>query len=233
MDKNVSNIVEIFSSIQGEGLYAGCRQIFVRLAGCNLECKFCDTDHNSQKTIQSEDLIEKIMELNGINHHSISLTGGEPLLHAEFLGQFLEKFKSQFPGLKIYLETNGTLPDELAKICRYVDIISMDIKIESSTGQPLLFEAHKEFIRVAESFNKELFVKVVVGQNTNESEISQVKELLKTSKNKTSLILQPLYEGESGVTISSAQLMEIQGKFLKDIEDVRIIPQLHKYLKVI
>ena len=59
------------------------------------------------------------------------------MLYADFLSEFLPMLTD----LKVYLETNGVLPDELRKIAPGVDIISMDIKIESSTGQPLQFEA--------------------------------------------------------------------------------------------
>ena len=148
MAKN-ANIIEIFSSIQGEGPYIGCRQIFIRFAGCNLKCDYCDTPFDKQEFCNLEvicspseneqfkklknpvsvvQLIREISDLNEILHHSISLTGGEPLLHRAFLKEFLTEFKNLFPKIKIYLETNGTLIDELVLIMENIDIISMDIK---------------------------------------------------------------------------------------------------------
>ena len=145
-------IGEIFSSIQGEGYLAGRRQIFIRLTGCNLNCRYCDTEY--QKTgfcrletrpgaadfrfipqaLESGQLIEIVKDwitaLPGA-HHSISVTGGEPLLSVDFL-------KSCLPGLRgllpIHLETNGTLHDALEQVIQYTDYISMDMKLPSTAG---------------------------------------------------------------------------------------------------
>ena len=85
-------IIEVFSSIQGEGLYIGKRQIFVRFAGCNLNCKYCDTSNSkmvfSGKEMSVTELHDKINNLITPDFHSISFTGGAPLLQADFIKKF-------------------------------------------------------------------------------------------------------------------------------------------------
>ena len=77
-------ISDVFESIQGEGPYVGERQIFVRLFGCNLNCKFCDTKLERFDEYTAPELLDRILEFRG-NYHSISFTGGEPLLQKDFL----------------------------------------------------------------------------------------------------------------------------------------------------
>ncbi len=176
MDNLSANITEIFPSIQGEGVYIGYKQIFVRFSGCNLNCLYCDTDHSAldyccvyengdrfhevKNPFTPLKLLAEIEKLQPEKHHSLSLTGGEPLLNAEFLKTFLKTFKNKYPQVGIYLETNGTLADQFNEIASYVDIIAMDIKIESSTHQPLALEDHLQFIK--NSSDKNLLVKAVV-----------------------------------------------------------------------
>jgi len=219
MDLKTAHINEIFSSIQGEGPYIGYRQIFVRFVGCNMRCRYCDTAHEQQsETLNSDELAKKIRNMNNPPYHSLSLTGGEPLLRADFLYEFLPKLAD----VRVYLETNGTLPDELSKVIKYTDIISMDIKLESSTGYPMPFGEHKEFINVAINAGKELFIKVITGNNITKDEISAVKELVKPG---IPLILQ-LLDNEADSNI----IMSVQEEFLGSINDVRVIPQVHKYM---
>ena len=124
-------ILEVFSSIQGEGPYAGERQIFIRFAGCNLNCAYCDTTKKRHALkLAVKDIILKIRKLNKkVKHRTISLTGGEPLLHTEFLEKLLPELKSR--GYKIYLETNATLPRALKRVLRYIDYVCADIKLPS------------------------------------------------------------------------------------------------------
>lgn len=103
---NKAKIREIFTSIQGEGPYVGTKQLFIRFCGCNLNCTYCDTDFEAEKSrdYTVEELINKINEYGEI--FTISLTGGEPLCSAAFLQDFLPEIRKY--GHKIYLETNAT-----------------------------------------------------------------------------------------------------------------------------
>ena len=103
-------IKEIFQSIQGEGIYIGTNQLFIRFSRCNLNCGYCDTDFKSDLKEYTKDELVKIVNAYK-NIHSISLTGGEPLIETDFLVEFLPLIKH-----KIYLETNGVLFEQLKKL---------------------------------------------------------------------------------------------------------------------
>ena len=181
-------ISEIFSSIQGEGVYIGERQLFIRFCGCNLNCAFCDTDFEKKDFVKIFDENENVIkgnnpvtseELKKITqhflknpHHSISLTGGEPLLYSDFLLDFLPKIKTENSPL-IYLETNGSLPQELKKVIDLVNIIAMDIKLKSVTGDKNRFEENEEFINIATEKNKEIFVKIILNKNYDKKELQK------------------------------------------------------------
>lgn len=250
MTKN-ANIIEIFSSIQGEGTYVGYRQIFIRFAGCNLACNYCDTPFHEQdfcnlqvfagseeykkikNPVSSDRLFEKIDNLNRIQHHSISLTGGEPLLNTDFLAEFLPNLQKKHPETKIYLETNGTLFEELEKIIENIDIISMDLKLKSSTGVDFPFEKHKKFLEIAQKYKKEIFAKAVITSKISDEEINELLGLIKSFEKPISLILQPVNSIRKEILLSPRNIMEIQEKFLKKLDDVRVIPQVHKFINLL
>ena len=90
-----ANIREIFISVQGEGPYVGQRQLFIRFCGCNLNCRYCDTDFELSKSTEYTpiQLIEKVNEYG--KNLVLSLTGGEPLVSSEFLSEFLPLAKKK------------------------------------------------------------------------------------------------------------------------------------------
>lgn len=223
--QNKTFVKEIFTSIQGEGPYIGYKQLFIRFTNCNLNCSYCDTDFKSNPEVfTKESLLAKIKSTDLKNIHSVSLTGGEPLFEADFLSEFLPSLN-----YKIYLETNGTMTENLKKIIDYVDIISMDIKLNSSSGNGNLFEKHKEFINTAVSKNKELFLKVVFDENITDSEILNCINL--ASENNLLIVLQPKMDGEI-LKISSCTINKIFNKFSAEYNNVRLIPQVHKFINV-
>ena len=97
-------INEIFCSIQGEGFNVGRPAVFVRFAGCNLECKWCDTEHSAKIIMSSHELVSRIMDISD-NRRLVVLTGGEPLLQIE--DELIhDLYKNHF---NIAIETNGTI----------------------------------------------------------------------------------------------------------------------------
>lgn len=215
-------IKEIFTSIQGEGPFIGYKQLFIRLCGCNLNCSYCDTDFNPDNS--KEYTVEELADICDKNSdcHSISLTGGEPLLHVDFIKELGNKCQ-----LPLYLETNGTLTEKLKEIIDYITYISADIKLPSATGLKPLWEEHEEFFAVASE--KILFAKVVFDKNINDFEIHKITHLCK--RYGIELILQPMMRGNIPV-IDSDFMQTVLNKCLKIHTQTRLIPQVHKFINV-
>lgn len=240
-----TNLIEIFSSAQGEGKYLGCRQVFIRLADCNLHCAYCDTNFSradfcnvetsagSMKFTQIPNPIdaERVADIVKnfcvqVPTHSVSFTGGEPLLHGQFIDDVAAALKKVYD-VKIFLETNGTLAAELEKILSAVDIISMDIKFPSVTGIDL-FVRHKEFLNVART--KDVYVKAVISAETSQEEFLKAVETVAEISADTLFILQPVTPVGNIKAASPQKVLDFQALALKKLRDVRIIPQTHKLI---
>lgn len=226
-----ADILEIYSSIQGEGPFMGIRQIFVRFAKCNLKCRFCDVEPVfSAKEFSVNKLLSIVKQIceNCGAHHSVSLTGGEPLLYREFLKGFLPPLKEI--GIKAYLETNGTLPDNLREVIEYVDIIAMDFKLPSSTGDKDCWREHKEFLNIAKE--KNCFVKAVITSETNEADIKKAIDIVHDMDRNILLVLQPVWPVRDVKEANKRRLFDYLFLAEKRLRNVRIMPQMHKILKV-
>lgn len=211
---------EIFASIQGEGLYVGYKQVFVRFCNCNLKCNYCDTEFMDGKDYSPCELADEVNKYADV--HSVSLTGGEPLLQACFLKEFLPRVNK-----KIYLETNATLAEKFIEVKSFIDIVSADIKLESATGIKDTYKFHDKFFEACKGV--ETFAKIVFNNKITDDEIDKCCELGK--KYGIELILQPeMSANEMAVDVEfCAQILD---KFLTKYESVRLIPQVHKFLDV-
>lgn len=213
-----AHIVEIFNSIQGEGLFVGEMQTFVRFSGCNLNCAYCDTNHT--KEISKEMTVEDLA--NALKEHKaqiVSLTGGEPLLYGDFICELTKKFSANY-----YLETNGTLWKKLEDVLDCVDTVAMDIKLKSATGEENRFSENQKFADVA-SRAKNFFIKIVFDKNIDDFEIENCIKI--ASKNNTTIILQPKMPMDSDFAPDV-----IFNKFYAKYKNLRLIPQTHKFLNV-
>jgi 7-carboxy-7-deazaguanine synthase len=230
-----TQINEIFSSIQGEGTLIGRRQIFVRFSGCNLDCNYCDTaksrDNKFGESVSTEELFKQINKIITPDFHSISFTGGEPLLKAGFIKNFLEKYE-----FKSLLETNGSLPNELRKIVELLDYVSLDIKLpehEASKNWDDLIGLELESIKLLRDKEINTYCKVVVMPDTKVEMIGYIaskiaEEVQNTSK--LSMVIQPVSPLDLWIdgTHKLYEISEEVGKYM----DVLTIPQVHKLLNM-
>ena len=222
-------IVEIFSSIQGEGLLVGRRQIFVRFAGCNLNCSYCDTEASKSSkngTLRNVDyVVNKINELKTPDLHSVSFTGGEPSLYADFIKEVIDKIN--FPG---FLETNGTLTKEINKIDN-LKYASLDIKLPENLEDAFdskIISSEIDSINLLIDKGINVYCKIVVFPNLDlklfENLIFNVSKAI-NKKDNLSIIIQPVSPIELWKNDKDKlfKFSEITGKYM----DVLIIPQLH------
>jgi organic radical activating enzyme len=244
-------IVEVFSSIQGEGLRAGERHCFVRLAGCNRACAYCDTPlgrsvpENAQieqyatrrdfekfeNPLTARNVWSACMNLDlppGF-HHAAAVTGGEPLLHPDFLGELLALLKQN--DWATLLETNGTLPGELEGIIALVDVVSMDVKLESATGEPADFDLNKNFLEIAAQ--TDVYVKLVVVEKTTEAELAAAGKIVAEVNPSIPLIIQPCTRPDGNTSaIPRNSLENFAAICRKYLDRVEIIPQLHRLHRI-
>jgi organic radical activating enzyme len=218
-------IAEIFQSIQGEGIFAGERQIFVRFYDCNLACKFCDTKLNDFKEYEPQELLTKLKAYDA-PARTISFTGGEPLLQKDFLKDVLRLTRAN--GFRNYLETNGTLPDELGEIIGDLDIVAMDVKLPSSTGLDNFWGAHRRFLEVASK--KMVFVKAVICQSTSVEDLRTAIKLIQEANKEAILVLQP--EGSEDYLQLEDKLENFRNICRENNITACIIPQMHKVIVV-
>ncbi len=220
-----ARINEIFDSVQGEGLYLGERQIFVRFFNCNLNCTYCDTKLDRFTEYEPEELFEEI-KLYRDKYHSISFTGGEPLLHSDFLKEILS-FTSGH-GYRHYLETNGTLFSELEQLIGWFDIIAMDLKFPSSTGMGNLWQMHRKFLKIASQ--KEVFLKAIICQATHEDDLKEAVAIIKELSPFSVLVLQAnSYDDQlilRGKLLNFREIASQQGVI------TCVIPQIHKIMRL-
>jgi len=245
MAEPTAPVFEIFSGVQGEGTCVGRRQVFVRLCGCNRRCFYCDTQsailpvpeclveqrpgsgeflrfENPLSVSQVADAVAALDDPKGL-HHSASLTGGEPLVHPEFVAALCTALKER--GLPVHLETNGTLPEALERVLDGVAHVAMDIKLASATGQATPWEAHDRFLSLALRGSAE--VKVVVCSDTTDDELARVAEIVDTQRVQAPVVLQPVTPLRGLRPPTAEQMLAFQALLKQRLSDVRVIPQVH------
>ncbi len=244
---------EVFCSVQGEGPLLGVRQIFVRFFGCHRQCAFCDTlasqgarapvtfavrtaegrggADRRPNPVRPADLVQLCAELDQPRGrlHSISLTGGEPLLQADFLCAALPLLKRR--GWKIHLETAGDCVRELERVLPWIDYVTMDIKLPSVTGEPGRWLAHRRFLAGCVRAGRKTAVKVIVSRETSEAELRRAAALVAEVASRVTLVLQPAAPVGRVAAPRPEQLLQWQALALETgLRDVRVIPQIHKLM---
>lgn len=237
-----ARVIEIFSSIQGEGLWVGRPQVFVRFHGCRLQCSYCDTPltHKAIRLARVEyppfsrqfevhplefDMAALDEQIRRFNITSLALTGGEPLEQADFMAQWLNNSGNHY---EVLLETSGVEVDALHKVISRISLISMDVKIPSATGERALWDEHDRFIQAAG--RTPLYLKIVYHEQMTTEEKKELTRLLHAHPNLTAVFqpVSPLQKRDMPACLSLFN--DFAQKFP---ERVRVIPQVHKFLGVL
>ncbi len=174
-------------------------------------------------------------------HHSLSITGGEPLLYHRFLQEVAPKLANIIP---LYLETSGTQPEFYAPVAPYMAHVAMDIKLPSASGERWYTDEHREFLRLATQPYTELnnqppytFTKVILNDNVTRQELATLGHIM-AGYEQVPVFLQP----ESAINKNdsdplrlncSPQTLEQAYQLLsaKGLQ-VRVVPQTHKLINI-
>ena len=221
-------VAEIFCSIQGEGLYCGQKQIFLRFAGCNLACGYCDEpaalDAAAAGLMTPAEAAAAVIKLaRAKKAAAVSLTGGEPLLYWRFIKAVAPALKKA--GLALQLETNGVLYRELSNAAALADVIAMDIKLPSSTGQKAFWAEHKKFLAVAP---EKTFIKTVVTSVTKMTDLKKAVDLAASVRPLVPFFIQPVTARRGKARPPSAKfVVEACCYAASKLAAVKVLPQQH------
>ncbi len=198
-------INEIFYSIQGEGYDAGLPTIFIRLTGCNLRCRYCDTEYafyegNDMEVDEITDIVKKW------KCKRVCITGGEPLIQ-ENVYALISRLVDM--GYEVCIETNGSISIE--KLVEYPVIIKMDYKLPSSGMMDMMIDENISMLR------KEDELKFIIW-NREDYEVAKV--IMKKHAPSARISMQPVW----GADINLAEWI------LEDEIDVRLSLQIHKII---
>lgn len=250
-EKPTAFLNEMFSSAQGEGVHIGRRQLFVRFCECHRNCVYCDTPTQRTDTVRVESVpgsgrfetlpnpmtveqaLKPLERLNRVvcTHDDLFITGGEPLLCAGFLEQFLPEARARF-SLPVHLETSGDLVEEFERVVRYVDHVLMDIKLPSVTGEPETWMAHHQFMESIRTHGTGSTIKLVVSADTAEEDLAEAIELITATKTQADVVLQPMTAASKTDRVPTAQqVLHWQSEMACSLKQtVRVIPQSHKLM---
>ena len=200
---------EMFPSIQGEGIYIGVPMFFIRLTGCNLRCRWCDTQYAFYEGEEME--IDEIVEkANRSGLQWVCLTGGEPLIQKDvykLIYRLMERHN-------VLIETNGSVLIDQVPTEDNV-FISLDIKTPSSGMHKAMRFENLEYL------GENDFVKFVIA---DEEDYEYAKGILEKYGIRSEVVFQPVW-GAGG-----ADIEWLISKVMEDKLNVRVLPQLHKMI---
>lgn len=241
---------EIFISLQGEAGEIGRPHLFLRLAGCPLRCRYCDTPRSWQRQPRFErhlgaatssganplSAVELDRELAALcAHHGmdprrsvLAVTGGEPLEQAEFLAGWLPRW----PG-RILLETAGIWPERLAQLLPLVHVLSLDWKLASTLRSGAELCAPRACLALAAAAPRppSTWVKVVLTEGTGDAELAACLQEIAAAAPGTRVFLQPATPfGAGPKPPPAARLLDWSLRHEALPLELRVLPQMHPVL---
>lgn len=215
-------IKEIFYSFQGEGPWVGYPQIFIRFYGCNIHCAYCDEPDyvEDRQNYTVEKVLEELKAYKDLPVHSVSITGGEPLIQVQAIKDLLPQLP--YPA---YLETNATLPKNLDEVKDLFTYFSVDYK----------HGFQKEFAEFLEKIKDKpnVFIKYVLVEDFPVEDMQEIIRIMSQINPNMPLVIQPVTPFAEVKTKASPETISLAFSMAtKVLNDVRIIPQTHKFIGV-
>ncbi len=229
-------LFEVFTSVEGEGLFYGTKTLFVRLAGCPFTCFYCDTaealppDSGTEYDVDSAcRLIDDSLVQNTFK---VNFTGGDPLLQHRAVAELARHVQSR--GVPTYLESSCFDSARFDHVLPFIDIAKIELKTRDSEfaddrHYDGLIENAVACLRSAISSQKRTYVKIVVSARTTPDDFEDLAGRVfdVTTGGISGFVIQPTYGTEEPPL---GQLMEFYDLAYPRYPDVRIVPQLHKLI---
>ncbi len=230
-------LFEIFTSVEGEGILYGTKTMFVRLAGCPFTCFYCDTldalpmdSGNEYEIDEACQMIDKNLEKNT---YKVNFTGGEPLVQTNGVIEMAKFVKSR--NIPTYLESSCYDSEKFSQVLPYIDFIKIEFKTPDAKFVDVnhyskLIDNALQCLKTSIDSKKITYIKIVVSEKT---ELADFKDLLDkifnivSKKGLAGFIIQPTY----GIAEPSLEkLLKFYDLVYPFYEEVRVIPQLHKFI---
>ena len=230
-------LFEIFTSVEGEGILYGTKTLFVRLAGCPFTCFYCDTKESLPLDSGTEYTIEEANELidNNLQNqtYKVNFTGGDPLIQHQAVAQLAKHIQSK--KIPTYLESSCFDIDRFNHVLPFIDIVKIEFKtkdsdfVDSKHYDKLIGHTMKCLESSVKS-NKTTYVKIVVSSKTQLSEfktlVNDIFNII-SKQNIDGFVIQPTY----GISEPSLDLLlDLYDIVFPYYIDVKVVPQLHKFI---
>ena len=215
-------VISIFKSIQGEGLMIGIPSSFIRLAGCNLCCRYCDTKEvwNAENAVEIsvDDVVKKVKEF-GVPW--VTITGGEPLLQLKAVEELVIKLKAS--GFRVCIETNGTVKPS-SNLLELVDMWSVSPKLKSFGPKIANTNIFKDLLGdvMFKNITSRVYFKFVITEPKTDFE--EIKNLIPDGFPTEKVVIQP-----NCYVIKYEYLVDY---VLNNKIPYRVLPQLHKLINL-
>lgn len=236
-------------------MHVGETALFVRFAGCDLRCSWCDSPHTwkspthcrvetrrgsgeSRRLPNPVALADAMAAADALEvraHRFTSLTGGEPLLQPGAVRDFAGALRER--GVRVYLETHGVDAGALESVVDAIDVVAMDWKLASDVRRASaphrgpseeFHEAHERFLRVARRA-PEVMVKVVITPASRDAEIDAMCARIAATDASTPVVIQPVTPfGAVREAPGPERLLSLADRISRTLPEVRVIPQTHR-----
>ena len=230
-------LFEIFTSVEGEGILYGTKTLFVRLAGCPFTCFYCDTKESLPLDSGTEYTIEEANKLIDTNlqdqTYKVNFTGGDPLIQHEAVAQLAKHIQNK--KIPTYLESSCFDINRFNHVLPFMDIVKIEFKtkdsdfVDSEHYEKLIGHTMKCLESSVKS-KKTTYIKIVVSSKTQLDEFKKlIGEIFNniSKENINGFVIQPTY----GISEPSLDLLlNLYDVVFPYYIDVKVVPQLHKFI---